>query len=180
MKLTEGQVALDFTVKDINGNEIRLSKYKGKKIILGFFRNVGCPFCNRRIHEIMSHNIRLKKSGVELLIFFESKQNKITQSTFHKGIEPWPIISDPEKTIYNLYGVEESFFKAVKTMFKSNVLKAKKDTKALNLPEDKEASAKLIPADFFIDENFKIIKANYGNHIDDHVSMEELKQFAGI
>jgi hypothetical protein len=38
----------------------------------------------------------------------------------------------------------------------------------------------LIPADFFIDENFKIVKAHYGKHLDDHVDIEELKAFAGI
>lgn len=58
--------------------------------------------------------------------------------------------------------------------------KLKKDTKDLNLPEDKDASMNLIPADFFIDENFTIVKAHYGKHLDDHVSIEELKAFAGI
>lgn len=33
---------------------------------------------------------------------------------------------------------------------------------------------------FFIDENFRIVKAHYGKHLDDKVSIEELKTFAGI
>ncbi|MBC7126246.1 MAG: redoxin domain-containing protein, partial [Bacteroidales bacterium] len=36
MKLQEGQFAPNFTATDINGKEVKLSDYKGKKIILSF------------------------------------------------------------------------------------------------------------------------------------------------
>jgi|GEM_PF-4535935 len=54
-------------------------------------------------------------------------------------------------------------------MVSSNLSRAKKYTKELNLPKDKDASMNLIPADFFIDEDFKIVKAHHGSHLDDHV-----------
>jgi hypothetical protein len=38
----------------------------------------------------------------------------------------------------------------------------------------------LMPADFLIDENFRIVKAHYGGHLDDHISIDEFKAFAGI
>jgi len=59
MKLKEGQLAPDFTALDADGNEMKLSDYKGKKIIIGFYRNVACPFCNRRVHSIMGNMVRL-------------------------------------------------------------------------------------------------------------------------
>ena len=71
MKLKEGFNAQDFTVKDMYGKEVKLSGYKGKKIILSFYRNVSCPFCNRRIHQIMGNNVRLKETGTELIFMFE-------------------------------------------------------------------------------------------------------------
>lgn len=180
MKLQEGQYAPNFTATDIHGNEIKLSDYKGKKIILSFYRNVSCPFCNRRVHQIMGNNVRLKSSGVQLIFMFESSSDKLKSSVFHQGISPWPLIGDPEKKVYKLYGVEQSTLKMMKTMLVANVAQAKKDTKDLNLPKDKDATMNLIPADFFIDENFKIVKAHYGKHLDDHVDIGELKAFAGI
>lgn len=180
MKLQAGNTALDFVAKDVYGNDVRLSDYRGKKIILSFYRNVSCPFCNRRVHQIMSNNIRLKNAGVQLVFLFESSNEKLSSSVFHQGISPWPLIGDPDKKIYRQYGVEQSTFKMMKTMLVANMAQAKKDTKELNLPEDKDASMNLIPADFFIDENFKIVKAHYGKHLDDHVSIDELKAFAGI
>jgi thioredoxin-dependent peroxiredoxin len=180
MKLQEGQTAQDFTATDIYGREVKLSDFKGKKIILSFNRNVNCPFCNRRVHQIMGKNYKLKNAGVQLVFLFESSNEKLLSSVFHEGISPWPIAGDPDKKVYKQYGVEQSTLKMMKTMFTSSVGQAKKDTKELNLPEDKDASMNLIPADFFIDENFKIVRAHYGKHLDDHVEIEELKAFASI
>lgn len=180
MALEVNQFAPDFTAQDIYGKDVKLSDFKGQKIILGFYRNVSCPFCNRRVHQIMGNNVQLKKSGVQLLFLFESSNQKLKSSVFHEGISPWPLIGDPDLSIYKKYGVEKSTAKMMKTMFVANVGKAKKETKELNLPQDKDASMNLIPADFFIDENLKIVKAHYGKHLDDHVPMKELKTFAGI
>ncbi len=180
MKLTEGQFAFDFEAVDIYGRDSCLADFKGTKIILGFYRNVSCPYCNRRVHQIMGNNVRLKQKNVQMIFLFESSNQKLTSSIFHKGISPWPLIGDPEKKIYNLYGVEESVTKTIKTPLFSSLLLAKKYTKDLNLPKDNEASKTLIPADFFIDENQKIVKAHYGNHLDDHVPFDELKAYAGI
>lgn len=180
MKLQEGDPALDFTATDIYGKQVKLSEFKGKKIILSFYRNVSCPFCNRRVHQIMGNNVKLTNTGVQLVFLFESSNEKLKSSVFHQGISPWPLIGDPDKKVYRSYSVENSTLKMMKTMIVSSVGQAKKDTKELNLPEDKDASMNLIPADFFIDENFKIVKAHYGRHLDDHVNIEELKAYAGI
>jgi peroxiredoxin len=180
MKLQTGTTAPNFVASDIYGKEVKLSDFKGKKIILSFYRNVNCPFCNRRVHQIMGNNVRLKNAGVQLVFLFESSDEKLLSSVLHQGISPWPLIGDPNKKVYSTYGVENSTFKVMKTMLVANLAQAKKDTKDLNLPEDKDASMNLIPADFFIDENFKIVKAHYGKHLDDHVSIEDLKAFAGI
>ncbi|WP_068473996.1 peroxiredoxin family protein [Saccharicrinis aurantiacus] len=180
MKLFNGSKAIDFITTDINGKTVKLSDYKGKKIILSFFRNVNCPYCNRQVHQLITSSKRIKETGAEIIFFFESSADKLTSSTFHQGISPWPLISDSEKVIYQKYGIEKSTLKMMKTMFVSSLGKAKKDTEAHNLPEDKEATLNLIPADFLIDENFNIVKAHYGKHLDDHLTIDEIKEFVGI
>ncbi|MFA9391327.1 MAG: peroxiredoxin family protein [Prolixibacteraceae bacterium] len=180
MKVQVGQIAPNFSITDIFGNNVQLADYKGKKILLGFYRNANCPFCNRRVHQIMLNNISFKQKDVQLLFFFESSAEILKKSSFHTGISPWPLIGDPDRKIYSQYGVETSPLKMMKTMFVSSLGQAKKDTAQLNLPEDKAATMSLIPADIFIDENFKIVKAHYGKHLDDHIEYNELLKFAGI
>lgn len=181
MKLKVGALALDFTGIDIYDRVVNLSDYKGKRIILSFYRNVACPFCNRRIHQIMGNNVALQNAGVQMFFLFESSNQKLTQSIFHQGISPWPLIGDPSLSIYKKYGVENSIIKSIATIFKSDIKEARQDVKSLNLPsKDSDASANLIPADFFIDESFVVVNSHYGDNIDGHVPLEELKKFAGI
>jgi hypothetical protein len=101
---------------------------------------------------------------------------------FHRGISPWPLIGDPKKGIYDQYGVGTSMLGVVRTMLSADMKTANREAKELGLPaeKDKDASMSLLPADFFIDENFKIVKAHYGKHLDDHVDYNELLGFAGI
>lgn len=182
MELKPGQLAPDFFGIDIYGKEVRLSDFRGKKIILGFFRNVNCPFCNRRVHQIMGNNVRLKQKDVQMVFLFESSNEKLLKSVFHQGISPWPLIGDPDQKIYKKYGVGSSLVKMMRTFFAADMKGAMKEAKTLGLPEekDKNASMTLIPADFFINEQFIIEKAHYGRHLDDHIDFDELKAFAGI
>ncbi len=180
MKLTKGQSAIDFTMKDIYGNDFKLSDIKGSKILLSFYRNVNCPFCNRRVHKLMANNLRLKKSGLQIVFMFESSSDKLAKSAFHQGISPWPLIGDPEKKVYTQYGVESSFLKVASTILYSSFSKVRKETAELNLPEDNDASKYTIAADFLIDEDFNVEKAHYGKHLDDHLDFAEIKKFAGL
>ncbi len=115
-----------------------------------------------------------------MILLFESTQEKLLSSVFHQGISPWPLIGDPDKNIYKQYRIESSISKVVKSLFTTDMRQATKYAESLSLPTDKDASLTLIPADFFIDENFKIVKAHYGRNLDDHVSLDDLKSFAGI
>lgn len=180
MKLHVGDNALDFTTLDMYGKEIQLSSFRGSKIALSFYRNVSCPFCNRRIHQLINRKSHLHQSGTQFIFLFESSNKKLQESSFLQDVSPYPLIGNPDRSIYEQYGVEKSLLGVLKTPFVSSFFKALRDTRPLNLPTDKEASGNLMPADFFIDEKFTIVRAHYGTHLDDHVPLEDLMAFAGV
>jgi peroxiredoxin len=180
MKLQKGDDALDFTVLDMYGKETQLSSFKGRKIVLSFYRNAGCPFCNRRVHQLISRKSRLLTSDTQLIFLFESSNKKLQESAFLQEVSPYPLIGNSDRSIFAQYHVEKSLLGVLKTPFMSSFFKALRDTRPLNLPADKEASSSQMPADFFIDENFTIVRAHYGAHMDDHVSLEDLMAFAGV
>jgi len=180
MHLKEGQLAPDFTVTDISNKVFKLSELKGKRIIIGFYRHTSCPFCNLRLFKIKSKSEEFRKQGIEMVFFFENTNKKLQESLFHSEVSPWPLIGDPEKKIYNLYGVERSILKTIRTFISVNYKSVKEEAKALNLPEEEDYSLTLMPADFFINEEFKIVKAHYGQHLDGHVPLKDLFDFAGI
>jgi len=59
MRLQAGQPAPDFLRPDIGGKTIRLGDYRGRYLLLSFYRYASCPFCNLRVHELLQRSITL-------------------------------------------------------------------------------------------------------------------------
>lgn len=61
-----GQKAPDFTLKDINGNSISLSSFKGKVVLLNFWAT-WCPPCRAEIPSMNKLYQKLKNRGFVIL-----------------------------------------------------------------------------------------------------------------
>lgn len=169
-----------FTIIDIFDREISLESYQGKKVFLGFFRHAGCPFCNLRIHTLQKHHQALRDKNLEMIFFFESKKRLLLTSTFHKEVNPIPIISDPEKVWYSTYGIESSAAKSAKshlTQFIQTAIKAKMNKLPIHPMKDGE-SINTIPAEFLIDEEGIIRTVHYCNGLTDRLALDHIYNFA--
>lgn len=180
MKLQTEIAAPVFDLKDVFGRQITLEKYADKKVLLGFFRHAGCPFCNLRVHTLTKVYEEFKSQGLEMIFFFESKENVIRRSTFHQGVSPIPIISDPEKIWYSKYGLEPSLGKATishLSSFVQTVLKAQK----LQLPVHAMASGEsfsTMPAEFLLDKGLIIKRLLYSERLNHRMEIDDIREFA--
>lgn len=168
-----------FKLHDIFDRVIDLEKYKGKRVLIAFFRHAGCPFCNTRVHSLYSRHLEFKAKGLEMIFFFESTKELLLSNHFHKGISPVPIISDPEKEWYQQYGVESSALKSAKshmTSFFATVFEAKKRKLPVHWMTGNE-SIKTIPAEFLMDEKGIIKKVHYAKGLRDRIAMQEIEDF---
>ena len=52
-RLEVGNDAPVIELPAVDGSTFDLSSYKGKRVILTFFRFDSCPFCNLRVHRIV-------------------------------------------------------------------------------------------------------------------------------
>ena len=176
-RLEVGQSAPLFSATDIFDREIDLSAYKnkGKKILLSFFRNVACPFCNFRIHQLTMKNDKWK-DDLQMIFFLEAKKKVVLRSSFHKGVSPIPIIADFEREIYKKYGTEVSTekFNATINSERQMAIHSQLVEKGYEI-DSKEEQIHSIPADFLLDENLNIIKAYYGKDIPDHLPFKEIE-----
>lgn len=180
MKLETNLKAPTFVLKDIFGRMIDLNSYSDKRIFLGFFRHAGCPFCNLRVHALTKVHEELKAKGMEMIFFFESKENVLLRSIFHKEVSPIPLISDPEKKMYAAYGLENSAYKSAVshiTQFVQTAYRAKKAGVPIHAMADGE-SINTIPAEFLIDKGLVIKKVHYSQGLNDRISMDIVKDFA--
>ena len=180
MRLERDVAAPPFKLKDIYGRMIDLNEYQQKKVLIGFFRHAGCPFCNIRVHALTKVHEELKGKGLEMIFFFESKEKVLLRSSFHQGVSPIPLISDPEKVWYNAYGLESSGLKSAVshiTSFVQTAFKASSLGVPIHLMADGE-SIKTMPAEFLIDKGLVVKEVHYSDRLNDRMSVDKIREFA--
>jgi peroxiredoxin Q/BCP len=174
MRLTQGQIAPTFATTDLYDAAISSNELKGKKVLLSFYRYASCPFCNLRFHALSQKQQQWREQGLEMVAIFQSPKKSILEYA-GKDYSPVQIIPNPSRDLYRLYGVEGSW-KGFLTgaMQLGTFAKAVKEG---HLPGKVEGDMNMVPADFIIDEQGKILTAYYGKDISDHLDIAEIEKF---
>lgn len=173
MKVKRGDKAIDFVLEDHNGNPQRLSDFRGKKILLSFYRDAGCPFCNLRIYELSKHYEALQRHNVVMIAVFHSNKDTIKKFVGRKS-RPFPLLADPTKSIYTLYDVKRSVPMLMLAMMNvSRMFKAF----ARGFGPSLGAMKPWLPADILIDETMVVQDSFYANDATTHIPMERITRF---
>jgi len=176
MKLQVSQPAPDFSTTDIHGQNISLSALKGKKIFLTFYRNVGCPVCNLRFHELLPLEKDLKTNGAIALAIYESSEANLKRYVQDMDINTI-MIADPHFGLYEKYGIERSTIKLLSSIYKGVIGKAEQGKKLFKQKFEQDGHANLMGAEFLIDEHGNIMTAYYNQFIGDHLPVKDIKAF---
>ncbi len=172
--------APDFSLVDIYDREVTLSKYRGKKMFIGFFRHAGCPFCNLRVHFLQKQREMLQERNMEMIFFFQSSASLLKSSIFHREINPIPVIADPERVTYQTYGIEDSTLKSIQshlTQFLVTAIRARQQKVPTHLMKSGESFGAM-PAEFLLDEELIIRKLHYSNGLNDRMEIRHILDFA--
>ncbi|MCK5467249.1 MAG: thioredoxin-dependent thiol peroxidase [Cyclobacteriaceae bacterium] len=111
MILKAGDVAPDFSVNDQNGNPVKLSDFKGKKVVLYFYPKDNTPGCTAESCNLRDNYQALQKAGYEILGV--SKDSEKSHRKFIDKFElPFTLLADTEKDIHEKYGtwIEKSMY----------------------------------------------------------------------
>jgi peroxiredoxin Q/BCP len=99
-----GMKAPDFTLKDRNGNEVSLSSFLGKKVIIYFYPKDNTPGCTRQACAFAGAYEEIKKIDAEVIGI--SKDSAASHEKFAaKYSLPFILLSDPELEAIKAYGV---------------------------------------------------------------------------
>lgn len=111
MALEEGNKAPDFTSKDQDGNEVKLSDLKGKKVVLYFYPKDNTPGCTAEACNLRDNYEQFQQQGYE--IFGVSTDSEKSHQKFIEKYElPFRLLVDEDKDIHEKYGtwVEKSMY----------------------------------------------------------------------
>lgn len=166
---------IDFASYDIFGKPFQLSDYIGKRVILSFFRDAACPFCNYRIYELTHKYNDWKEAGLEVVVVFSDTSAQVRKHVARHP-RPFKMISDPGLELYDLYGVEQSWsalFKAFIFKLPEIIKGVAKGGRPTNNPH-----IKIVPADFLIDVDGRVVDLYYGKNTADHIPLDNIQRFA--
>ncbi len=111
MTLKPGDKAPDFQVENESGETIKLSDFRGKKVVLFFYPRDNTPTCTTEACNLRDNYQSLKTQGYEVL-GISSDNAKSHQKFIDKFELPYSLLADTEKTVHEAYGtwVEKSMY----------------------------------------------------------------------
>lgn len=103
-KLSAGDRAPGFALRDQDGNEVKLSHYQGKKILVYFYPKAGTSGCTKQACSVRHSLADLAAAGVVALGISPDEPDK--QKKFDdKNDLGFPLLSDPDHAVADAYGV---------------------------------------------------------------------------
>ena len=150
--LNVGDKAPAFSAKDQDGNTVKLSDFKGKKVALYFYPKDDTPGCTKQACSIRDGFPKLKKAGITVIGV--STDDKESHQNFIKKYKlPFTLLADTNKKVVEKYGVYGE-----KNMYGKKYMGVNRNT-------------------FLIDENGKIVKIFKRVKVEEHAD-EIMKAFA--
>jgi peroxiredoxin Q/BCP len=104
MQLHSGDPAPHFEATDQDGNLIRLSDLRGKKVALYFYPKDDTPGCTAQACNLRDHSEELTAKNVQV-IGVSVDDEKSHQKFALKYELPFPLLVDTDKKIVEAYGV---------------------------------------------------------------------------
>lgn len=102
--LKEGDGAPQFATKNQNGDEIKLSDFRGKRIVLYFYPKDDTPGCTKEACSLRDSFNVFEEKGIKIL-GVSTDSEKSHQKFISKYSLPFDLLADTDKTLVNAYGV---------------------------------------------------------------------------
>ncbi len=174
MRLQPPRQSVLFSTQDIYGDPIALADFSGRRVMLSFFRDAACPFCHFRIYELSNHYKKWLDQGLEVVAVFSSTAEEV-KAHVARHPRPFRMIADPDLTLYNQYGVEHSSMALLKAL----CFKLPRIIRGIvggGRPRP-NPHVKLVPADFLIEMDGRVLDVWYGRNTSDHIPLERVQRF---
>jgi peroxiredoxin len=175
MKLVPGNRA-PFSTVDVLGLPVSLEQFRGRPLLLMFFRYASCPMCNLRLHDFAKEYPRLQAGkGLAAVAFFHSSAEAIKRHAGRRD-HVFPIVADPDLEIYLAFGVETSWARFLTSMVLPTFYYDWIRSMRHGFWGGADARMATMPADFLVGPDGRLRLVHYGNDIGDHLSLTEIER----
>ncbi|QMW65482.1 thioredoxin-dependent thiol peroxidase [Mumia sp. ZJ1417] len=120
-RLQPGDQAPDFTLVDDHGKEVRLSDFRGGKVIVYFYPAAMTPGCTREACDFTAERETFDSSGYTVLGISPDNTEKLAKFREKEGLEI-TLLSDPDKEVlraWGAYGDKKLYGKVIEGVIRS-------------------------------------------------------------
>jgi peroxiredoxin len=172
----------DLTLTAITGETVTVPDTAGALTHLQFRRFAGCPICNLHLRSITARIDEINAADIREVVVFHSTASELRK---YQDDMPFPVIGDPDKTLYRRFGVEASA-KAVLNPHAWRALPVGWRHAIGNAVAHRRAPLPLaptngnlgLPADLLITADGSVAAVKYGVHAYDQWSVDEVLDLA--
>ncbi len=173
-RLKQDGIAPVFSVEDLHGRTIDLEAYRGRWLLLSFYRYASCPLCNLRVHEISKLSPQWARQGLDVVGVFQSPREKILNYLGRQEVA-FTLLPDPQQKLYAVYQVRHSWAGFIKAWLMRLPEIYRSVIRKQFYPGTVEGGIHRIPADFLIDPAGRLAVAYYGKDIGDHLPVARIE-----
>lgn len=99
-----GEQAPDFILPEANGNPVRLSDYRGKRVVLYFYPKDNTPACTQEACDFRDHKEAFGRLDTVIIGISTDPASAHTRFAAKYGL-PFLLLSDEDHKVAELYGV---------------------------------------------------------------------------
>ncbi|MBA2492912.1 MAG: thioredoxin-dependent thiol peroxidase [Gammaproteobacteria bacterium] len=123
MAIQEGETAPSFTLNDADGNDVALSDFEGKDVILYFYPRDDTPGCTKEACGFRDLWGEIEGLGA-VVLGVSSDSGESHQKFAHKYNLPFTLLSDPDRKVmekYSAWGEKNMYGKITMGVIRSTV-----------------------------------------------------------
>jgi thioredoxin-dependent peroxiredoxin len=125
-RLAAGDLAPDFTLPDADGRPVALISFRGRRVILYFYPAASTPGCTTQACDFRDNLTDLADAGLDVLGVSPDRPAALAEFREAQSL-PFPLLSDPDKTVlaaYGAWGEKSMYGKTVLGVIRSTVVVA--------------------------------------------------------
>ncbi len=129
-RLEAGDTAPAFSLPDADGNTVKLSDYKGRKVIVYFYPAASTPGCTKEACDFRDSLAELNDAGLDVVGISPDKPEKLAKFRDKEQLT-FPLLSDPDRSVlqaWGAYGEKTMYGKTVQGVIRSTFVVDEKGT----------------------------------------------------
>lgn len=120
-RLEAGDTAPAFTLPDADGKTVKLSDYRGRKVIVYFYPAASTPGCTKQACDFRDNLAELNEAGLDVVGISPDKPDKLAKFRDKEELT-FPLLSDPDRSVlqaWGAYGEKTMYGKTVQGVIRS-------------------------------------------------------------